>query len=99
MRGCVERVKEVSPSLSRDYQHNTLRDTLREKTSIRYLYSVLTLTAKHVRSRVESHARGVLWWEEVLCCLSPLPTTTGRGDSRKKNTRFLFIVRTEASRW
>jgi len=45
------------PGLQRD----THRDTLREKTSVRYLYSVLILTAKRVRSRVDSHARGVLW--------------------------------------
>jgi hypothetical protein len=81
MRGCVERVKEVDLILlSRGHQHNTHRDTLRKKTSIRRFYSVFTLTAKRVRSRVESHAREVLWWEEVLCCLSPLLTTTGRGD-------------------
>jgi len=80
-------------------QRETHRDTLREKTSICHLYSVLILTAKRVRSRVESHAHGVLWWEEVFPCLSSLPTATGRGDSRKKDTRFLFIVCTEASRW
>src|SRR5271154_7308635 len=62
------------------FQRDTHRDTLREKTSIRYLYSVLTLTAKRVRSRVESHVHGVLWWEEVFRCLSPSPTATGRGD-------------------
>jgi hypothetical protein len=45
------------PGLQRD----THRDTLREKPSIRYLYSVPTLTAKRVRSRVDSHARGALW--------------------------------------
>ena len=81
-----------------DIGHNTHRDTLREKTSISYLYSVPTLTAKRVRSCVESHEQGVLWWEGVFRCLSLLPTATGRGDSRKKDTRFLFIIRTETSR-
>src|SRR5271156_1509680 len=54
-----ERRGPVTPFLG--FQRDTHRDTLREKTSVRYLYSVLTLTAKRVRSRVDSHARGALW--------------------------------------
>jgi hypothetical protein len=57
LSGLKEGFALLSPGLQRD----THRDTLREKTSVRYLYSVLILTAKRVRSRVDSHARGALW--------------------------------------
>ena len=80
-----ERRGPVTPFLS--FQRDTYRDTLREKTSIRYLYLVPTLTAKRVRSRVDSHACGARWWDRLRFPISA-STTTGCGEPRKESMRF-----------
>jgi len=83
------------------FQRDTHRDTLREKTSICYLYSVLILSQQwNACDRASNRMRtGGCGGRRVSCSLSSLPTTAGRNDSRKKTRVVLSIICTETSHW